>query len=98
VLTATAAQEKLKQRIYNVTSFSFTPAELAASIRTVMPSFTIQYKPDFRQAIADTWPRSIDDSQARADWGWANDYDVQGMSKHMLEALTARYLGNAPKP
>jgi hypothetical protein len=69
-----AAPEKLTSRIYNITGMSFTPAQQAESIRKVMPEFQISYKPDFRQAIADSWPKSIDDSLARKDWGWKHQY------------------------
>jgi threonine 3-dehydrogenase len=65
---------KLTSRIYNITGMSFTPAQQAESIRKVMPEFKISYKPDFRQAIADSWPKSIDDSLARKDWGWKHQY------------------------
>ena len=71
-----APDECLKQRTYNITAMSFTPSELAASIRKIMPSFTIEYKPDFRQQIAETWPRALDDTSARRDWGWAPRFDV----------------------
>ncbi len=82
-----APAEKLKQRVYNMTAVSFTPAQLAASIKKVMPSFTISYAPDFRQKIADSWPRSIDDSVARKQWGWKHEYDTDAMTRDMLEVL-----------
>jgi nucleoside-diphosphate-sugar epimerase len=66
---------------------SFTPAEVAASIKKVIPSFTCGYKPDFRQAIADSWPRSIDDSAARKDWNWKPEYDLDKMTNDMLVNL-----------
>lgn len=92
-----APAEKLSQRVYNMTAISFTPAQLAESIKKFMPEFTIDYKPDFRQAIADSWPRSIDDSLARKDWAWAHQYDVDAMTKDML-AVLAKRLGIAHKP
>jgi nucleoside-diphosphate-sugar epimerase len=55
-----------------------------------MPSFAVRYEPDFRQAIADSWPASIDDSAARAEWDWKPDYDLAGMTVDMLAALNER--------
>lgn len=72
---------------YNIAALSFTPAELAAEIKKQVYSFTIQYKPDYRQAIADTWPGSIDDSAARLDWNWNHRYDLQRMTVDMLEQI-----------
>ena len=89
LMTAPAAC--LTQRTYNVGAISFTPAELAESIRKVLPTFTIEYAPDFRQEIADTWPRQLDDSAARRDWGWAPDWDLEAMTADMIERLTAIY-------
>jgi threonine 3-dehydrogenase len=82
-----APKESLKQRVYNMTAVSFTPAQLADSIKKVMPGFTISYAPDFRQKIADSWPRSIDDSPARRDWGWAHRFDTDAMTRDMLAEL-----------
>ncbi len=67
---------------------SFTPKEIAAEIKKHYPNFTIDYAPDFRQKIADSWPESIDDTRAREDWGWNNDYDMENMTVEMLEMLT----------
>jgi nucleoside-diphosphate-sugar epimerase len=75
---------------FNVTAMSFTAGELAAEIRRHKPAFEVRYKPDFRQDIADSWPASIDDSAARAEWDWRPDYDLAAMTVDMLAALEAR--------
>jgi nucleoside-diphosphate-sugar epimerase len=81
-----APAEKLSIRsAYNLAGCSFTPEELALEIRKHIPEFEIHYEPDFRQAIADSWPKSIDDSVAQKDWGWKPVYDIQVMTKVMLE-------------
>ncbi len=76
---------------FNVTAMNFTPDELAAAIRTHIPDFVIDYEVDpVRQVIADSWPRSIDDSAARNEWGWSPGYDITAMTADMLEKLRAR--------
>jgi nucleoside-diphosphate-sugar epimerase len=83
-----APGDKLKSRLaYNLSAMSFSPKEIAEAIKKHIPSFEISYKGDFRQAIADGWPGSIDDSVARADWGWKHEYDLDKMVKVMLENL-----------
>jgi len=72
---------------YNLAAFSFTPREIAAAIGRRIPGFTLDCDPDFRQAIADSWPRSIDDGAARRDWGWREAYDLQAMVDDMLANL-----------
>jgi nucleoside-diphosphate-sugar epimerase len=72
---------------YNVAALSFSPKEIAAEIQRHIPDFTIRYEPDYRQRIADSWPQSIDDSVARADWGWKPEYDLGRMTAEMLENL-----------
>ena len=72
---------------YNVSSMSFSPKEIGAEIKKHIPGFTIDYKPDYRQAIADSWPQSIDDSVARKDWGWKEEFDLEAMTKDMLTNL-----------
>ena len=72
---------------FNLGAMSFSAEELAASIKMHIPEFECTYEPDFRQAIADSWPRSVDDSAAREEWGWKPDYDLSAMTKDMLEKL-----------
>ncbi len=72
---------------YNLSGMSFSPADIAAEIKKRIPQFTISYQPDYRQAIADSWPQSIDDSVARADWNWKNEYDLGKMTVEMLDNL-----------
>lgn len=86
-----APAENIKVRSsYNLSAISFTPKEIAESIKKHIPEFTIDYAPDFRQAIADSWPASIDDSVARKDWGWQHDYDMEKMTMVMLENLAKK--------
>ncbi|OGI90345.1 NAD-dependent epimerase [Candidatus Nomurabacteria bacterium RIFCSPLOWO2_01_FULL_40_15] len=81
-------KEKLKLSMaYNLSAMSFSPRELAEEIRKHIPNFEIDYSPDHRQAIADSWPESIDDSSTRADWGWNHEYDLPKMVTDMLENL-----------
>lgn len=86
LMEAPAEQVKIRSS-YNVAGMSFTPEQIADEIRKHIPEFTISYKPDFRQAIADSWPQSIDDSYAREHWGWKPDYDLSAMTKDMLDNL-----------
>lgn len=76
---------------FNLASMSFSPKELVEEIRKHIPNFECEYKPDYRQAIADSWPRTIDDSFARKEWGWKPDWDLESMTKDMLEKLSERY-------
>jgi nucleoside-diphosphate-sugar epimerase len=83
-----APAEKIKIRSsYNLSGVSFTPKEIAAEIQKHIPNFTISYKPDFRQKIADSWPGSIDDSSAREDWNWKHEFNMDLMTVEMLENL-----------
>lgn len=83
-----APAERVKERTsYNLAGFSFNPEEIAAEVRRHIPGFTIDYAPDHRQAIADSWPRSIDDSAARTDWGWKPRYDLGAMVDEMMVEL-----------
>jgi len=90
LMEAPAAQIKVRSS-YNVTAMSFTPSEITAEIQKHYPDFRITYNPDFRQAIADGWPGSIDDSRARSEWGWEHQYDlpklVEAMISNLKEAL-----------
>jgi nucleoside-diphosphate-sugar epimerase len=86
-----APAERIGERgSYNLAGVSFTPAEIAAAIRERIPRFTLTCEPDFRQAIAASWPRSIDDSVAQREWGWRPRYDLQGMVDDMLANLRRR--------
>jgi nucleoside-diphosphate-sugar epimerase len=88
-----ADKESLKHNSdFNVGAMSFSVTELAESIKKYMPDFEIDYKPDFRQAIADSWPESIDDSAAREEWGWKPSYDLDAMTKDMLENIKKKDL------
>jgi nucleoside-diphosphate-sugar epimerase len=83
-----AESEQIKERgAYNLAGVSFDPQTLAQAIAEEIPDFTIDYAPDFRQKIADSWPNSIDDSAARKDWGWAPRYDISAMVLAMIEGL-----------
>ena len=75
---------------YNLAAMSFTPKEIAESIKSELKDFTITYKPDFRQQIADSWPKSIDDSYARKDWNWNHNFDLKLMTKEMLTQLSKK--------
>ena len=72
---------------YNVSGISFSPQEIGAEIKKHIPAFKMSYAPDYRQAIADSWPQSIDDSISRADWGWKHEYDLQKITRDMLANL-----------
>ena len=76
---------------YNLAGVSYAPEDVAQSIQRQLPDFEITYEPDFRQAIADTWPASIDDSAARNDWGWEHSYDLDQITDVMLKNLAPQY-------
>jgi nucleoside-diphosphate-sugar epimerase len=85
-----APAEKIRIRSsYNIASMSFCPAEIALEIKKHIPDFTISYNPDFRQAIADSWPKSIDDTPARNDWGWKHQFGLKEMTEKILTYLPA---------
>jgi nucleoside-diphosphate-sugar epimerase len=83
-----APAEKISIRTsYNISAMSFSPEEIAQEIKRHLPAFNIQYEPDYRQQIADSWPQSIDDTYARNDWGWKPEYDLKKMTEDMLTNL-----------
>jgi nucleoside-diphosphate-sugar epimerase len=83
-----APAEKIKVRSsYNISAMSFCPQELAAEIKKHVPDFEITYNPDYRQAIADSWPASVNDTQARQDWGWQPEYNLARMTEDILHHL-----------
>jgi len=83
-----APADKVKTRMaYNISAMSFSPREITSAIQYHIPEFKIEYNPDFRQQIADGWPKSIDDRSARADWGWQHEFDLNRMTYDMLKQL-----------
>jgi nucleoside-diphosphate-sugar epimerase len=79
---------------FNLAAMSFSAGELAGCIQAHLPGFKITYEPDYHQAIADSWPRSIDDSAARDEWGWHPEWDLESMTQDMLKQLQARLAGD----
>lgn len=90
-IMAAPAKDLTIRSSYNLSAISFTPKEIAESIKAEIPEFNMTYKPDFRQAIADSWPTSIDDSVARKDWNWSHDFDLKKMTSEMLIQLKKKY-------
>ena len=86
IMSAPASQIKLRSS-YNLAALSVTPNDLATSIQNHIPEFEIEYKPDYRQDIADSWPSSIDDSSSKEDWGWENQYDLKQITEEMIEGI-----------
>ncbi len=86
IMQAPAENIKIRSS-YNLSAMDFTPKEITEAIQKHIPDFTIDYAPDFRQKIADSWPQSIDDSSARQDWGWKHNFDLDAMTADMLEHL-----------
>jgi nucleoside-diphosphate-sugar epimerase len=83
-----APADKISVRTsYNLSAMSFSPKEISEEIKKHIPDFKIDYQPDYRQNIAESWPKSIDDSVARNDWGWKHEYDLQRMTADMLANL-----------
>jgi nucleoside-diphosphate-sugar epimerase len=86
LMESPAAHIKIRSS-YNLAAMSFTPAEITKSIQQHIPDFKVVYHPDFRQDIADSWPNSIDDKEAKADWGWAPQFDLERTTQEMLDHL-----------
>ncbi|WP_372920474.1 NAD-dependent epimerase/dehydratase family protein [Salegentibacter sp.] len=87
-----APSENVKIRSsYNLSAISFTPKELAEEIKKHIPDFSIDYAPDFRQEIADSWPSDIDDSRARKDWNWKHQYDLSALTEKMLAGVSEAF-------
>ena len=90
LMHADAAKLTVKSS-YNLGGLSFTPKQLANEIKKHLPSFVMEYKPDFRQAIADTWPQSIDDTVSRNDWNFSYAYDLQKMTEIMIREVKKKF-------
>ena len=87
-----APKENIKIRTaYNLGAMSFDPSEITAEIKQTYPDFQVDYCPDSRQLIADKWPKSIDDFEARSDWGWKPEYNLTTMTTEMIEKLKEKY-------
>jgi nucleoside-diphosphate-sugar epimerase len=87
-----ANPDKLKHRnAFNVTAMSFAPEHIAAAIKRILPEFTMDFKVDpIRQAIAESWPNNMDDNAARQEWGWKPEYDLESMTKDMIEKISQK--------
>ncbi|MFA4936705.1 MAG: NAD-dependent epimerase/dehydratase family protein [Patescibacteria group bacterium] len=87
-----APAENIKIRTsYNLAAISFSPKELLQEINKYIPDFVCEYKPDFHQAIADSWPKTINDNEAREQWGWGHQYDLTKMTKLILDKLREKF-------
>uniref|UniRef100_A0A1A9UM07 NAD-dependent epimerase/dehydratase domain-containing protein n=1 Tax=Glossina austeni TaxID=7395 RepID=A0A1A9UM07_GLOAU len=87
-----APDDKLKRRVYNVTAMSFTPEELVECLSKYIPNLHVNYKPDNRQLIADSWPQVFDDSEARRDWNWQHKYDLNNLVDFMVKDVQENYI------
>lgn len=96
IMNAPAEQLSIRSS-YNLAAISFTPKDIAEEIQKHIQDFKITYKPDFRQDIADTWPRSIDDSVAQKDWNWSPKFDLTKMTNEMLTELGKKYAAEKNK-
>ncbi|WP_047549643.1 NAD-dependent epimerase/dehydratase family protein [Psychroserpens sp. Hel_I_66] len=90
IMQAPADDVKIRSS-YNLSAISFTPKDISEEIKKHIPEFQITYNPDFRQEIADSWPKSIDDSAARSDWNWSYSFDLEKMTTEMITQLRERY-------
>ncbi|MCL6296247.1 NAD-dependent epimerase/dehydratase family protein [Jejuia spongiicola] len=90
IMSAAADVVKIRSS-YNLSAISFTPKEVAQSIKRQIPEFEISYTPDYRQAIADSWPKSINDDSARQDWNWKHTFNLEDITKEMLFQLGKKY-------
>lgn len=86
-----ADKKKLTRTVYNLAGISFTPEQLAAEVAKLIPGFKIIYEPDFRQAIADSWPGSIDDKESKADWDWSYGISVKDLAKKIFDGIDPQY-------
>ena len=82
---------KLKRKVYNMAGISFNPEQLSGAIKKLIPGFEVTYEPDFRQKIADAWPKSIDDSDSKHDWGWSYDVTIDDLAKKILDGIHPQY-------
>lgn len=89
IMEADSAKVKIRSS-YNLSAITFTPKEIAKEIQKHIPDFKITYRLDFRQQIANSWPQSIDDSEARKDWGWNHEYDLPRMTEIMLKEVAKK--------
>ena len=83
---------------YNLAGSSFSPRDIVKEIRNYYPDFQVRYEPDFRQEIASRWPNSINDTEARKDWGWKAEYDLKEITRTMIEKLGEQYSARTKKP
>ena len=85
----TTKKENIKIRTsYNISAVSFTPKELEKQIKIYFPNFNVKFKPDYRQKIADSWPDSIDDQEAKVDWGWKAKFNLEKLTSEMFKNLS----------
>ncbi len=93
-----APEDKLIHRTFNVAGISFTPQMLAEEIKKHIPEFIIDYKPDYRQQIADSWPKSIDDTVAKEEWGWESKFSLEDLVIYMLDELSKKLKSTVSSP